>query len=263
LFFAILPHRRCRRRSRSLRGFSLLSSLVAVGILGTIGVGFPILVSSNQDLRTTTLHSGQAYYASRASFEYGLRQIQVEGDPDSISPRNFLGENFSINRTGGRIVVVGTTGNANNSFSITDPNPPSQANCLTVNTTNAVVVSEWLDQIYASHATNCTDPITIESLVVSWDFVGDDDDDYELDQIYFDANSVYQNPNLPTGSTFNFIAPFDLGVPNSYQLRMKWDDDMDDDDDGVDFTIVFNMEDNSSKTVVFTVDNDDDDDDDD
>ncbi|MES2504509.1 MAG: hypothetical protein V4534_06485 [Myxococcota bacterium] len=100
-----------------MRGTSLIAAVVAIGIIGTMSMGLPVLVSENQALRTGQLQNTQAYYSSRAGLEFAKRQLFLDAVLSTIPARQFVGTSWTFTRTAGTVRAAGTYGNSTDTFS--------------------------------------------------------------------------------------------------------------------------------------------------
>ncbi len=234
-------------------GFAVLGVLIAMGILAAMATGMAVLVATNQSTRTQQLYMDQAYYAAHGAFEYAMRQIQVDGNPDPIPTRHFAGEAFSITRTNSKVNVTTTKDSASNSFSITDPNPPAAGNCLNVDTTGkAITGNTKLTGLVLSRSVRCTAAIQIDSMTISWTPNGGQ----QANQIQIATNpKEYDGPAQSSGTNFDFGAnDYVINDGNNHDLsHIRWDTNV----TNTDFTLVFHMNDGSQKSVAvdFLADN--------
>ncbi len=104
-----------------LKGFTVASVLIALSILAALSASVLVTVATNQSTRTNQLHTDQAFYSSQAAFEFAMQQINVDGNPNPIPTRYFMGQPFDISRTCSKINVTTTAGTATSTFSIGDP----------------------------------------------------------------------------------------------------------------------------------------------
>lgn len=237
------------RRPRKKRGFTLLGVVVTVAILGTLSVALPLMLAANQSTRTHQLHMAQAFYATHAGLEFSSRQILVDGQSwqCNFPERDFNGEALAIARNLGRLSVTATKSEARRTFSITDPTPPAPV-CLDVDGSGATVSpgSNKLEGITFNRIAACGCPITIDSITVTWA----PDANEKLNKIRMDGSLVYNySPGIPSGSTAVLDTPFTivLGDLSSHDLTdLQFQKKI---DDVTTFTLVFNLNDGTSKSV--------------
>ena len=102
-------------------GVGALGTLVSIIVLAALGAGVMMMTATNQITRNQILYMEQAYYNSHAAYEYALRQINQEGNPNPIPTRQFMGKTPTITRTADEIRVQTSFGDASVSLTMTDP----------------------------------------------------------------------------------------------------------------------------------------------
>ena len=227
----------------SKKGFTVLGVVIAVGILAAMGAGMATLVATNQSTRTQQLNTDQSFYSMHAGLEFALGQIVNNGDQNTSITRQFLGDNITVTRSGSNINVTGVKGTGSAAYKITDPSPPAQSNCLTVNTASAAVSTTDLTGIVLSRSGSCSQAITIITMTVSWQ----PNNSENLRTIRIDGSDVYSNvTGQGSGTTFDItdkVINDALSHPINY---LRWNTDV----TNHNFTLVFKMSDGSQKTVT-------------
>lgn len=238
--------------SRRHSGFTLLGLLVAISILSAMALALPAIFSANQSARVAQYQSEQAYYTTNAAFEFALHQINVEGVSSTLPSREFAGTTFNISRASQRIIVTTTKGNANNAFSIDDPdvNSSTEATCLIVDISGASFKKNnmRLSGITLQKSATCPSPISIVSMNITWTPTNSN----TISQVKIDETQYYvDSQNVPpTGSTHIFSSSFLLPDTSVYALTyVEWKPPK---FDLITATLGFNMADGSTKTVVVT-----------
>ncbi len=232
-----------------MKGFSLLGAIITVGIAGALSLSIPILVSSNISLKTTELQSRQAYYSARAALEYAERQIRVDGNPPILPSKSFMGVGWTFTRSNNTVQISTGSGSASNSFSITDPNPATQAACLVVDVSGGNFSGKKLNGIVLSRTAACNTSnttLTIVSMTVSWTL----DSSYLLKKIRLDGSNYYNSGSgLGSGSLFTFSSNYVINNSSTHSLDyVQWSSI----DSSSTVTMVFHFSDGSASTAVFT-----------
>ena len=221
--------------------------MIGIAIMAAMGAGIAVMVATNQVTRNQQLYSDQAFYTTHAGFEYALGQID-EGSSSTSMSRDFKGDAITITRTGGKVNVSTTRGNAQADYSITDPNPPSGATCLDVDVSAAVdgnsgaSSNQRVEGIVLSRNASCSDSLTITQMIVSW--VPNLSE--RLRRISIDSVLLYNSlTGLGSGSTFDITDK----VINDFAAHpldyLFWNTSV----TYHNFTITFVMSDASTKTV--------------
>jgi hypothetical protein len=237
------------KASNIMKGFIALGVVFCMGILSVLSFALANYTASNQATRNNQFYMDQAFASAHAAFEYAMRQIKVEGNPSSIPVRHFADTTLAPIRAGTKVSVATSKSIASNSFSITDPTPPGQANCLLVDVSGA----NWsnshktLTGITFARDPSCSSTLTITSMKISWTPVG------SQDIILIQINSIigfeYYNPisNLGSGSTFPFTVPYSISSNTTRYLRqIIWDSST----SNTITTLTFIMSDGSTKNAV-------------
>lgn len=224
-----------------LRGFTVLGVVIAVGILAAMGAGMAVLVATNQSTRTQQLYIDQSFYSTHAGLEFALGQIVNNGEQSVSITRQLLSDTITVTRTGSNINVTGVKGTGSASYRITDPSPPSQSNCLTVNTASAAVSTTDLTGIVLSRSGSCSQAITIATMTVSWQ----PNNSENLRTIRIDGSDVYSDvTGQGSGTTFN-ITDVTINDALSHPMNfLRWSADV----TNHNFTLTFNMSDGSQRT---------------
>lgn len=239
-------------RVHNQRGISVLGILIAVMILAAMGTAMTVWVSSNQSTRMLQLYSDQSFATAQAGVEFALGKIYGGVNPCTSLNINFLGDNFlgdniTITRANNRVTVVGTRASSTTTLSVTDPIPPNSGQLLQVNTTNAQDAGNGappkkLIGVTFQLAPGCGGPVTITTMVVSWN----PEDDEEVVHIKIDNNNVYNGSGKESGETIN-IDDITINDANVHPINfIRWEDDIQDRL----YTIRFNFADGSNKTVT-------------
>lgn len=232
------------------KGFGALGAIIAIGIMGAIGAGLPLLVAANQHARTQVLHSAQASYSAKSGVEFA-RSLMVDEDPDNpvtIPTRHIMGESLVFDRSNSRVKVTATKGDAVKKYSISDT---YQAKCLDIDLATGYVnqgQKKLLDIVLARNEgldPNCDYNLTIVSLTASWT----PDDNYYLRKIVFDNNFEFFDAfGFSSGTTFDLEGYFEISDSDDHDITyMQWSDLV----SGMTITLDFNMDDGTSKSVVF------------
>lgn len=236
-------------------GMSVLSAIVAVLILAAMGGAMAVIVSTNQESRSQQYVADQSFATAQAGLEVALGMIFNGVNPCESMNRNLSGDsvptnNLTVNRTDGRIYVVGSKGDAISPVSIVDLTPPQQGMMLEIDTSNAKnegngLPSKRLVDIRFQLAPGCQSAVTITDLVISWD------PDYgeKVDMINIDGNVVYgmaQDLGTVSGETTNITDQTIVGAGQHVIDFIQWDTRY----LNRHHTIRFNFADGSSKTVT-------------
>ncbi|MFH1654318.1 MAG: hypothetical protein ABIE74_09750 [Pseudomonadota bacterium] len=151
------------RIAHSAPGFAVIAAIIAVFVLGALGLGIAYFSSYNQQLRIQQVTGDQAFYSSQFGMEFALGQIITDGWSGSSVSREFSGETVNITRTAGKINVSSAEQNARSLVEINDPNPPS-GDCLNVDTTGAGISNRELEGLTLSRDASCSLPLTITAM---------------------------------------------------------------------------------------------------
>lgn len=232
------------------RGFAAIGVIIALSILAAMAAGLAELSATNQVTRYQQLEMDQAFLSTNAAFEYTLRQIQVDGDPNPIPSRDFAGSALSINRTSQKIKVAVTKNHATSAYSITDPNPPTMANCLIVNTSNAGLSSnkKKLQGITVQMKTSKCTSIVMTAMIISWTPNGGE----KVVEIDYRGDAQKEYHNEPTGqasgTTFVFQNTYTMTDGTVDDLKfVRWQTGV---NTSTHVTLTFIMQDASTKTVT-------------
>ncbi len=107
--------------SKRYKGFSAVAVLIALSVVAAMGMSILVLLNNNQSARTTGVSMSQAFYSANGALEFSMRQILVDGNPNPIPPRYFMGNPFEIERSCNQIRVTASYGSSSASFAIGDP----------------------------------------------------------------------------------------------------------------------------------------------
>ncbi len=103
------------------RGFSAVAVLIALTVAASMGASILVLLNNNQAARTSGVSTTQAFYSANGALEFAMRQILVEGNPNPIPTRYFMGSAFDITRSCNLIEVQASYRGSSVGFSIGDP----------------------------------------------------------------------------------------------------------------------------------------------
>ena len=242
------------RHNKKQKGFTVLGIVIALVILAIMASKIGSFVAANQSTRTQTLNSIQTFYSNHAAIEFSLRQILQAGNPDTIPSRDFSEEPFDITRSLGKILVTTQKGSAKSSFNIIDPNPVTQASCLTVETSGAFIGGGGDKELHGltfQKNGNCSNNITLISMTVSWQPDGGE----KLKRIQIDSVNVYDDASGRVSGEFFDITDVPIQDSNSHTISLlRWNNEMEEQI----FTLIFHMNDGSQKTEVVDLSEEDD-----
>ncbi|MBI4209810.1 MAG: hypothetical protein HY538_08940 [Deltaproteobacteria bacterium] len=227
------------------RGVAVVAALIAIFLMGALGAGIAYFVASNQQTRIQQVTSDQAFYSAHAGIEFALGQILTGGSSALTFTRNFSGETINITRASSLITVSATEKSAVATYSVTDPNPPSQGSCLQVDTSaKAISGNTLLVGLVLSRDASCTAALVITGMQMSWT----PDNGEQANRIRIAGGSVeYSGPAQSSGSTFDFGSnDYTINDSSDHDLTdIRWSSNI----TNHNFTLVFLMEDSSTKTV--------------
>lgn len=243
------------RVHKGSRGISVLAALIAINVLAAMGASLAVMVANNQDSRSQQQYADQAFYTTQAGLEFVLGQIYHGGNPclqldRALLGSNLLGNTIDIDRTGGKIYVVGTNGPGSVALSITDPIPPSQGQMLNTDTSQAQDSSNGapprkLMGVTFQLETGCGVAVTIDTMTVSWD----PNNGEHVQQIKFDGDNVFSQGGS-NGNLSGVLVDIENTVVADANVHtvdfIRWAEDI----QQRLYTIVFTMTDNSTKTVT-------------
>jgi Flp pilus assembly protein TadG len=234
----------CLRMTES--GVTVVAALIAIFLMGALGAGIAYFTASNQQTRIQQVTSDQAFYSAHAGIEFALGQILTGGSSALTFTRHFSGETISITRASGLITVSTAEKSAVATHSITDPNPTSQGTCLQVDTSaKAISGNNLLVGLVLSRDASCATPLVITGMQISWVPDGGE----QVNRIRIAENPVeYGGPSQSSGSTFDFGSnDYTINDSGNHDLTdIRWTSNV----TNHNFTLVFLMEDSSTKTVA-------------
>ena len=234
------------RHNKKQRGFTVLGIVIALVILAITASKIGSFIAANQSTRTQMLNNSQAFYSNHAAIEFSLRQILQAGNPDPIPSRDFSGESFEIARSLGKIFITTQKSSAKSSFSVTDPNPVTQASCLTVETNGAFIDGgsnrELLGMTLQKNP-GCFNNITLIAITASWQ----PNRGEKLKRIQIDSINVYYDASGRASGEFFDIVDVPISDHNIHNINFfRWNNAMNEQI----FTLIFHMDDGSQKTEV-------------
>jgi hypothetical protein len=141
-----------RAGSRQEQGITYLTAIILLFTLSVLGTGVATFVASNQSSRMHQITSETSYYIGNGGIEYVYRRAKQDGAAPSalVGTYELAGGTFTVADAGGGMVVVtggvGSSAAAPYTVKVT-PNVLTQAACLVVNTSGAVVSGNLLQGI--------------------------------------------------------------------------------------------------------------------
>jgi hypothetical protein len=146
--------------------------------------------------------------------------------------------------------VTSRSGDASTSYSVTDPNPPEDQKCLSVDASAATlnqsekkIIGITLSRM---NLLKCAYNLTIVSMTASWVVASSGE---KLRQIHIDGGTVYDDPSGEgSGFTFPFVPQVTMTDTSTHGIDQIRFNNI---GNGVTFTLGFNMLDGTTKTVAF------------
>lgn len=188
-------------------GISMIATLLSLMVMAGIGGVIAYTVATGQQSRANHFQSVQSFYVDQAAMEYVMKKIYEGQDGTVPNPITFGPGTFTSSKSGNRLTVVSTVGNAIRSFSL---DRPSQTNCVQINTGNvSAPINTRITGI--TFQKTCLETATITQMLFAWVPNGGE----RLITIRLENNNVYLNPAGVTSGTTEDTLDFainDAGV---------------------------------------------------
>ncbi|MBT3182317.1 MAG: hypothetical protein HN337_07420 [Deltaproteobacteria bacterium] len=239
-----------RRRYLGDRGVGIVAVLMIVVVLGLMGGVVTHFVATGAVSKTNDLVREQAFDLTNAGFEYALKRLDDGVDPDGETKSLGSGE-FTVGYDDGTGVISISSnvsamyGSASPSYSIQGPTSGgSMADCLIVDTTGAVYANSNTELEGITLQNTCTTDINVSGLTASWSPDGGE----QMNRIRIDGATKYISP--PTASSGTPVPLSGDGATISSCSTdpitdIRWDSSV----YGKNFTLLFNMDDGTSKSA--------------
>ncbi len=229
------------------RGVGIVAVMLIVMVLTLMGGVIATIVASGALGRTNDLVRERSFALVHAGFEYALKRISEGVNPDG-QVKALAGGEFTVGYQGSGLITVTSDvtslqGQANPTFTIQGPTSQgSMGNCLVVSTSGWYLSNVNKDLNGLTLRNGCQVPITVASMVVSWNPAGT----RRLLQVRIQNSTVFNlSQGIPSGSLAD-IADHAIPACTTHALtHLRFDGAM----TGTNFTIQFNMLDGTSRTA--------------
>lgn len=229
------------------RGVGIVAVMLIVMVLTLMGGVIASIVASGALGRTNDLVRERSFALVHAGFEYALKRISEGANPDG-QMKTLAGGQFTVGYQAGGLITVTSDvtalqGHANPSFSIQGPDAQgSMGQCLVVNTSGWYLSNVNKDLSGLTLQNNCQTPITIASMVVSWNPANN----RRLRQVRIASSTIYSSSTGVLSGTPVNVTNYTISNCTTHVLSyLRFDNAV----TNTNFTIQFIMSDGSSKTA--------------
>lgn len=227
------------------KGFSILAVVLAILVLGIMGLSVAYLTAVGEVSNTNALDSTEAYYVAQAGAEYGIKQI-YNSTTNTVSvgePGTALGHGtYIISQTARTITSTGRVGNAKRTFTVTSP---SEADCTPFDVSHVTVDdSNKLHHIYFNKT--CLATTVIDKIQMSWQ----PNNGQKIEKVRIENTYVYNNSAGQGSGEILELADYAITTASRQDFsKIEFDNDI---NDSMIFTLVVIMSDGSSRSMTFT-----------
>ncbi len=227
------------------KGFSILAVVLAILVLGIMGLSIAYLTAVGEVSKTNALDSTEAYYVAQAGAEYGIKQI-YDSAANTVSvtePGTTIGHGtYIISQSARTITSTGRVGNAKRTFTVTSP---SEADCTPFDVSHANIDSAGtLHHIYFNKT--CLATTAIDKMTLSWTPNGGE----KIQKVLIDNSTVYNNPSGATSGTLLELADYVLNNGSQHDFsKIEFNKKL---SGTFTFTLTITMSDQSTRTMTFT-----------
>lgn len=238
-----------RLSDRGCEGGATTIAFLAVifSILGVMAASIVRMVTVTQVSRADHVSYQRAFGVNQAGIEYAVRRIYEGVSPAVAEPGISFGDgSFTIDRQGRTVTVTARAGASTVAHSVQSP---TQADCTRIDVAGANLVSGGDRLTGIDFRKTCLEAVVLDQMVLSWTPLGGDDDDPEtFDEVVVRGSTLYDEPDVPSGTLVE-LADFTMTTNGNYNLtRIEFGQGM----SGKTFTMTMTFGDGSTRTATFT-----------
>ena len=211
---------------RKNNGSSVLTTIIVVLVLVTLGGIMAYFIAINQHSRMQQVTRDRSTYAAHGGVEYALRKTLVENSPDTFYLIKFARGTIAVSKIEDKIISQSEITEARASQTIANPNASESVSCLDIDITDAEITGgNTFTGIELSRNESCGEPVYLSSLDgTTWSpNIGE-----KITSVSIVGKAVvYDGPPAGSGEEIEFGTVYVINDSSNHVLSMSWDGNVD------------------------------------